>query len=186
MKRRLIPWNPAVHVELPTADKPDTAVWTPSQLGHFLDEIADHRLYTLFHVVALGGLRRGEALGLRWIDVNLDNGDLRVVQQLVDTADGLSFGPPKTRSGVRVVPLDAGTVQALRDHRDRRDEERADWGEAWIDRSLVFTRENGEMLRPDYVSHLFVRLAAHTGLPAIRLHDLRHTSASLALAAGVH
>jgi len=83
------------------------------------------------------------------------------------------------------VPIDAGTVEVLRDHLGRQAKERAAWAEAWLDRGLVFTRENGEMLRPDYMSHLFLRLAADAALPRIRLHDLRHTSASLALAAGV-
>jgi len=185
VKRRLIPWNPAMHVELPAAEKPDTAVWTSQQLGHFLDEVAGHRLYALFHLVALAGLRRGEALGLRWVDIDIVATNLRVVQQLLDTGGELRFGPPKTRSGVRIVPLDAGSIEVLRQHRVRQNEEHVAWGDAWVDRGLVFTRENGEMIRPDYLSHLFVRLATEANLPPIRLHDLRHTSASLALAAGI-
>lgn len=185
VKRRLIPWNPALHVELPAADKPDTAVWTAAQFGCFLDHVAPHRLYALFQLIGLAGLRRGEALGLRWTDVDLAAGRLRVTQQLIDSGAGLGFGPPKTRSGVRSVPLDLGTVEVIRQHREQQASERLAWGEAWVNRGLIFTRENGEMLRPDYLSHLFLRLAAEVGLPRIRLHDLRHTSASLALAAGV-
>lgn len=185
LKRRLIPWNPALHVELPSAGRPETSVWTPEQLGHFLDEIVSHRLSALFHLVALAGLRRGEALGLRWVDVDLDTGTASITQQLLDTGAGLAFGPPKTRSGVRTVSLDVGTVQVLLRHAERQSAERRAWGDAWVDQGLVFTRENGNALRPDYVSRLFLRLAASAALPRIRLHDLRHTSASLALAAGV-
>lgn len=185
VKRRMIPWNPALHVELPAARKPTTKAWTPEQLGAFLDHVAEHRLYAFFHLVALAGIRRGEALGLRWEDVDLEAGVLRVAQQLVETPDGLRFGPPKTRSGSRAVPLDAETVHVLVRHLDSQRGERAAWGPAWVDLGLVFTREDGTMLRPEYVSHLFPRLSRQAGLDRIRLHDLRHTSASLALAAGV-
>jgi integrase len=110
---------------------------------------------------------------------------LAVRQQLVETKDGLRFGPPKTRSGERAVPLDALTVEILREHAARQTADRVSWGLGWRERGLVFTRENGDLLRPDYVTHLFARLALEAGLPRIRLHDLRHTSASLALTAGV-
>lgn len=185
VKRRLIPWNPALHIELPPPRKPATGVWTPEQLGAFLDHINEDRLYAFFHVIALLGLRRGEALGLRWMDVDLEAGVLRVAQQLVETSGGLRFGPPKTRSGTRAVPLDTETVHVLVRHLTRQQEEKAAWGAAWIDTGLVFTRENGGALRPDFVTHLFPRLSREAGLERIRLHDLRHTSASLALSAGV-
>lgn len=185
VRRRLIPWNPAVHVELPVALRPMTSVWTPKQLGEFLDSIVDDRLYALFHVIAFTGLRRGEALGLRWVDVNAGDGHLSVNQQLVDTGQGLAFGPPKTRESRRLVPLDAGTRNVLDQQRQSQEADRRAWGDAWINTGLVFTREDGQMLRPDSVTKLFQRLIQQAGLPAIRLHDLRHTSASLALAAGV-
>lgn len=185
VKRRLIPWNPALHVELPAPSRPATGVWTPEQLGHFLDSIADHRLYALFHLVALAGLRRGEALGLRWADLDLDTATIRVSQQLLASSGGLHFGAPKTKSGVRSVALDAETVQVLRAHRAQQRSERARWGDLWLDRQLVFTREDGEVMHPDNVTHMFQKLVARAELPRIRLHDLRHTSASLALAAGV-
>jgi integrase len=185
VKRRLIPWNPAQHVELPPRTRPTTQVWTPEQLGSFLDSIADHRLYAFFHLVAFAGLRRGEALGLAWDDVNFDRRVIRVRQQLVDAGRGAYLGPPKTRSGVRGVPLDAFTVDVLRSHRRHQDEERQQWDSAWADTGLVFTREDGTQFRPEYLTHLFSNLVRAAGLPRIRLHDLRHTSASLALAAGI-
>jgi len=185
VKRRLIPWNPALHVELPPSRKPTTGVWTPEQLGAFLDHIIEDRLYAFFHIVALLGLRRGEALGLRWIDIDPGKSLLRVSQQLTETRTGLHFGPPKTRSGIRVVSLDTETVQVILEHQARQDEERKAWGQAWVDCGLVFVRENGEALRPDFVTHRFARLSREAGLERIRLHDLRHTSASLALSAGV-
>lgn len=185
VKRRLIPWNPALHIELPTSERVQTHVWTPEQLGTFLDHHLDHRLYALFHLVALTGMRRGEALGLRWSDVDLDKGMVRVVQQLLDTKGGPTFGPPKTRSGVRIVPIDEGTVQILRRHRRQQSVERLSAGQAWVNSGLCFTDPAGAPLRPDYVSKLFARMIRQANVPSIRLHDLRHTSASLALAAGI-
>lgn len=136
VRRRLIPWNPAVHIELPSTDRTQTQVWTPEQLGRFLDHHADHRLYALFHVIALTGLRRGEALGLRWADLDLDQAVLRVSQQLLDTVGGATIGPPKTRSGIRWVPLDAGSVQVLRRHRRLQTEQRLRAGQLWVDTGL--------------------------------------------------
>ena len=185
VKRRLLPWNPALHVELPPSSRNETAVWPPEQLGHFLDVIADHRLYAMFHLIAMAGLRRGEALGLHWDDVDLEREAVRVRLQLVDAGHGAKLGPPKTKTGARIVPLDRATAAVLREHRARQDAERTAWGRAWHDTGLVFTREDGTQLRPDYVSHLFQDLVNEAGVPRIRLHDLRHTNASLALAAGV-
>ncbi len=180
-------WNPAAHVELPTAVRTTAVVWTPAQLATFLDLHADHRHYALFHLIAVAGLRRGEALGLRWADVDLDQRLIRVQQQLLEAHGHLHFGPPKTSSGLRTVPLDDVTVSVLGEHREQQDREaaRADVMQLWSDTGLVFTRHNGLCLRPDRITREFQGVVKEAGLPTIRLHDLRHTSASLALAAGV-
>lgn len=187
VKRRLIAWSPAAHVELPSAAAPRTVVWSPTELEVFLEANAGHRLYALFHLVAVAGLRRGEVLGLSWVDVDLGQRAIRIRQQLLDTGATPSFGPPKTRSGARTVPLDAVTVDVLHDHRAQQDSEaqRARGAGLWSQTGLVFTREDGRSLRPDWISHEFQRTVKLAALPPIRLHDLRHTSASLALAAGV-
>jgi integrase len=185
VRRRLIPWNPALHVELPERASRPTSVWTPEELGAFLDSIADHRLYAYFHLVAVAGLRRGEALGLHWKSVDFGSNVIRVSQQLVDAGRGAYLAKPKTRSGVRAVPLDSLTMAVLAAHHERQQEERDLWGRGWTDTGLVFTREDGTPYRPEYLTHLFRRLVEAADLPRIRLHDLRHTSASLALAAGI-
>ena len=185
VKRRLIPWNPALHVELPQDEAYTITVWTPEQVGHFLDTSAGDRLYALYHLVAFTGLRRGEVAGLRWCDVDLDVGYLRVAQQLILLDDQVRFVPPKTRSGVRTVSLDAATVEVLRAHRDSQQAERDEWADGYRDLDLAFAWEDGSPLTPDHIYRRFQRLTRDAGLPPIRLHDLRHTSASLALAAGV-
>jgi integrase len=94
-------------------------------------------------------------------------------------------GEPKTDSGSRTVTLDSLTVAALRAWRERQEAERAAWGTAWHETGLVFTREDGSQLHPDLATDTFQRLTRQAKLPPIRLHDLRHTAASLALQAGV-
>ncbi len=205
VRRKLIAVNPARHVELPkglrpravvwtpdrvadwraTGRAPAVAVWTAEQTGRFLDAAAHERLYPLFHLIAYRGLRRGEAVGLRWVDVDLDDRMLRVTQQVVQLGWRTEIGPPKTSTGERTISLDDGTTAALRRWRTDQVRHRAGWGENWVDSGLVFTRENGAPLHPDLATDAFARTSRRAGLPPIRLHDLRHTAASLALQAGV-
>jgi len=184
VKRRAVAFNPAAHVELAAAPRPRVTVWSPEQVGAFLDHAEGDRLSAMYHVIATMGLRRGEAVGVRWQDVDLSRGTLAVEQQIVQLGYATAVGLPKTKSGVRVVSLDDQTVEALRTHRAEQATERLAWGQAWQDTGLVFTREDGAQLHPEYVSRHFGRLTVAAGLPPIRLHDLRHTSASLGLAAG--
>jgi integrase len=95
-------------------------------------------------------------------------------------------GTPKSARGLRSVALDPGTVRALRQWRKQQLEERMAWGAAWSDTGRVFTREDGSDLHPTRISETFDRLVKQSGLPRVRLHDLRHGHATLALAAGVH
>ena len=136
-RRRLVSYNAAVDVALPKAarpTRPKVQPWEPAELGRFLDHAAGDRLGVLFEVMAASGLRRGEACGLRWADVDLERGRLVVRQQVVVIGHELMTGPPKTASGdARVVDLDDGTVGALLGHRLAQDAERAEWGQAWRD-----------------------------------------------------
>lgn len=137
-------------------------------------------------VLALTGLRRGEAVGLRWEDIDLENQRLTVRQQIVRQQGRLVAGPPKTKSGEdRRVDLDTGTVGVLIAHRLRADWQRALLGLAVLEADLVFTWPDGSGYSPDYVSRQFKLIAQRAGVPVKRLHDLRHGAASLQLAAGV-
>lgn len=205
VKRKLIPANPAAHVEVPSGRRPKAVVWTPSRVelwkssgvratvavwtaedaGAFLDSISDHRLYPLFHLIAYRGLRRGEAVGIRWVDVDLDARSLAITQQVIQLGWKTEVGEPRTDSGVRTVALDKATVAVLRRWKQAQDAEAAILGAAWPTTGLVFTREDGSPLHPAHVTTAFQDLYAAAGLPPIRLHDLRHTAASLALQAGV-
>ncbi len=160
-------------------------VWTPAQLGVFLDVATQHRLYAQFHLIAFRGLRRGESCGVRWVDLDLDAGLYTVAKQIVQLGWKFEEGDPKTEASDATIVLDKGTVKVLRARKARQNEERLAWGEAWQETGHVFTREDGSAIHPASVSELFARLSFQAGLPPIRLHDLRHGAATLALSAGV-
>jgi integrase len=123
---------------------------------------------------------------LRWADVDLDAGRLRIVQTIVQTRSLVSIGQPKTDRGRRSVALDRATVGTLRDHRRRMLQERLLVGADFDDLGLVFHQPDGSWLRPDAVSASFLRRVRRYGLPRLTLHSLRHTWATLALERGVH
>jgi integrase len=148
-------------------------VWTGDQTGEFLDRAEDHRLYALYHLVAHTGVRRGEACGAEADSLDLDGGELLISANLVQLGWEVQDGDPKTEASDAPVALDKETVQVLRTHLKRRNEERLEWGDAWVES------------HPAYVTDQFERLAFEAGLPPITLHGLRHVRATLALAAGV-
>lgn len=157
--------------------------WTASELRKFLKSVRSHRLHALWVLLATTGMRRGEALGLQWSDVDLDKGQLAVRQTLVAAGADVYFSEPKTARGRRVVALDRQTVAALRLHRRTQagEKRRSDLGS-----DLVFCEPDGGHLNPPAISKEFAKLGNSAGLPRIRLHDLRHTHATIALQAGIH
>lgn len=159
--------------------------WSIAETKAFLELARSDRLHALWVVVTTTGMRRGEALGLKWSDVDLEAGHLKVRRALVSTNYRVSEVPPKTPKSRREISLDDGTMAALKTWRKSQLEERVKWGPAWIDAGYVFTREDGTPLHPDRVSKIFNQLVVSGGLRRIRLHDLRHGWATLALEAGI-
>ncbi len=158
--------------------------WTPEQLRSFLDLVAGHRLEAAWHVSAMTGMRRGEVLGLRWADVDLNSSRIHVRQALVSVAYKLIVSTPKNHLA-RVIDLAPATVDQIRFHRQRQIAEQEEWGDDYRDGDLVFCKENGGPIHPQTLSQAFERLVDQSDLPRIRLHGLRHTHATIALRAGV-
>jgi integrase len=182
----LIDRNPCDAVIAPRRADTEMQVWSREEAKQFLAYVEGDRLAAMWRLFLATGMRRGEVAGLRWIDVDLEAGRVAVRHTRVLVYDRATVSEPKTRRSRRVVAMDGGTVQALTLHRQRQDTEREYAGEVWTETGYVFVREDGEPLDPDRISHLFRLTADAAGVPRIRLHDLRHTAAALALSTGMH
>ncbi|MGH8964666.1 MAG: tyrosine-type recombinase/integrase, partial [Actinomycetes bacterium] len=181
----MIDWNPCLAVELPPETRDPARVWSPEQVVQFLEHAASDRLGLLYRIILLRGPRRGEALGLLRADLAKDPRRAPIRQTILQIAGRIVWDTPKTAAGVRVVSLDSGTAELVPAHLTMLKRERLAAGEAYQDHGLFFCREDGTPLSPDSVSKYFKRLAAAAGVPVIRLHEARHTAATLGLEAGL-
>ena len=160
--------------------------WTPDELRSFLEYVQDDPLHAAWVLSANTGMRRGEVLGLRWQDIDFDRRRLAIRQTIISIDYRVEVGEPKTARGRRSIALDSGTVTALRAHRVKQNQLKLMLGEAWQDSDLAFCRDDGTPVHPDRFTQMFDKHVKASGLPRICLHDLRHTHATLALAAGIH
>jgi len=180
--------NVASLADPPRVPEREVRPLTPTDARALLDAVHGDRLEALFTVALALGLRQGEALGLRWADVDLDGGTLTVQRTLQRVDREWCFMEPKTARSRRTLALPGPVTVALREHRTRQLQERlrlgAAWqGDGWGD--LVFTDEAGGPVSGFHVSRRFRALLSVAGLPAMRYHDLRHGAASLMAAQGV-
>jgi integrase len=162
-------------------------VWTDEQVARFLDYAAEHDpdLHPMFHFMAYRGPRRGEACGLRDAEVRLGKREATINNQIATHGHATRQKPPKSRAGNRDLTFDADTAAVLTAYKARRAGWRLAAGENWPDTGLFFVRPDGHPWHPNTVSQRFRKLVRRSGLPPIRLHDLRHGAATLALDAGV-
>jgi integrase len=188
VKQRRLAHNACEHIRLPRVDRAEPVVWSAAQAVTFLKHAAEDPLGPLFEVLAGTGLRRGECLALRWPFVNIAERTLVVDPKrgtLSDVAGRLVFTAPKTRESAAGVGLSARVVAALIRQAERQQLDRLKWGAAYEDDRLVFARENGTPLRPEYVLRRFYELTEAAGLPRVKIHSLRHLAATLMLGSGV-
>lgn len=172
-----------VHLDAPTTNVP--AAWTAEELRRFLALIEGHRSEIAFVLAASTAMRRGEVAGLTWGDVDLDRQTLLVKHGLGVAGKRLYHKLTKTNRP-RTISIDARTVAALRTQRRLQAEQQLAWPDEWADQwGLVFTRPDGRPLNPQQLTDDFRKLVAASDLRRIRLHDLRHTHATLLLQAGV-
>jgi integrase len=176
----------------PSARSAEMKAWDAVQVRAFLTHAKDDRHFAAWRLVATCGLRRGEVLALRWSDVELDKGTLTVRRSLVVSPDtkALVWQTPKTDRSQRTIDVDLGTVGSLRALRKAQTAERLQSPVGWPEgddpaADLIFTDEVGKPIRPATFSARFDALVRGAGVERIRLHDLRHTAATLMLREGV-
>jgi len=184
VKWGLLSRNPAEAVDLPRKDQREMKVLSPEQAGAFLTAAKDDRWHALWHLLLVTGMRPGEALALRWSD--LDGQKVRIQRNLVRHADGRwELKEPKTKRGRRTVSIPPATATLLQQHRHAQLTKRLKAGPGYVDQEFVFAAANGSPL--DWrilVQRHFNRVLKSAGLPRIRPYDLRHTTATLLLADG--
>jgi integrase len=135
----------------------------------------------MWWLIALRGLRRGEAAGLRWVNVDLDAGVGMIGQQRIANGHFVTVGPPKTAASRRLVALDRHTVRLLREHRRRQRVEQRTAGGGWQDSGYVFITEYGAPLHPDFLTRRFRHLVLESGLPPVRCRRTVHWCSSAAV-----
>ena len=173
-EQRLILTNPAEGCALPRVEHQEMKTLTTVQLASFFREARESGVFELYYLELATGLRRGELLGLKWEDVDLERGDLRVRRQVSRINGEVVEAPLKTKNAYRTLPLAEDTVSVLREQRKKVG------NSPW-----VFPSPDGGPISPDSVLHMLHRVLKRAGLPKVRFHDLRHTFATLALQNGV-
>jgi len=180
VRRGRLPRNPVQLTQPPKRSRTYRKLgWTLAEAQTFLAGISEHRMHPAFHLALVTGLRRGELLGLLWEYVDLDVGQVAVVQQLAVERGAAVLKQLKTEASHRVVPIGRGTVELLEHHRAAQSAEAKIAGGAWENSGLVFTTPLGGLTDPNNFSRLMRQLIARTGVPTITPKGLRHTAQSV-------
>lgn len=183
-ERGLIIKNIGALVTPPRAHDTEIKTWTFDQVNHFLHTAKDRRLFIAYVLALYTGMRRGEILGLRWNDCDLENGKISVRQALYSVSGKLVFQEPKTKGSRRVITLPDFAVASLRKHRAKQNELKLQLGEGYDDHGLVVANNSGKPVNPSDLNVDFEYATKKAGLPRMRFHDLRHTHATLLLQLG--
>ena len=178
-REELISRNVARLAELPAWEPGEVRPWSADEAMAFLRAAKPDLLYPAFVLLLLYGMRRGEVLGLRWQDIDLDVGKLRVRQQLQRIRGSLHTGPVKTRAGSRDLPIPSLAHAALLMRQERQATDSEAFGRAWQDTGLVFSTRSGHPVEPRNLDRSFRRICDHNKIRVIKVHHLRHTTASL-------
>lgn len=183
---QVINWNPVTAVDPPSLATAEVQPFSVEEARRFLGAVRGDRMEARWLLAVMVGMRQGEVLGLSWADVDLDQGTAQVRQALqYRSGHGLQLVPPKTPRSRRTVPLADVLVDALKLRREQQDADRATAGEFWEEWGLVFTTKVGTPWSPRNDYRDFLKILEAAGLRRVRLHDLRHTAASLMLTQGV-
>ncbi len=187
MKWGLLSRNPADAVSSPRCHRPEWNILNEDDIRTLLEAAKKTPYYALFYVAIFTGMRRSELLALRWSDVDLLLSQIYVTRTLHHLRDGsIAFRAPKTAKGRRMISLSPSVSSVLRKYKEGQKLDRAMLGISLKEDDLVYSDLKGKPLLPNTVTHAWIKLVRRTGLKGIRLHDARHSHASLMLKAGTH
>ena len=187
VKLGMLSRNVADAVTPPRIHAKEMQTWDEEEANRFLDVAKDSGYFELFYLALFSGMRRSELLALRWQDVDLMFGQVHVLRGLHQLRDGsFEFSEPKSAKSRRNVNLTPSTAIMLREYREKQERDRVPFGIKLTNDALVFSHFDGKPLRPNSVTRAWEMLAAKAGVKVIRLHDARHTHASLMLKQGIH
>jgi integrase len=171
----------------PRVESIEMHTWDEDEISSFLEVARETRYFALFHTALFTGMRRSELLALRWCDLDLLLCQIYVSRSLHVLRGGqVIIRQPKSAKGRRMIALSPLTTSVLREHREKQELERVMLGKPLTGEDLVFSNTEGKPLLPNSVTHAWINLVRRSGVKPIRLHDARHTHASLMLKQGTH
>jgi integrase len=180
-----VPTNVARLSRPPKMVRPEGRTLTREQAQQLLETLKEHRHESLYLLMLSTGMRRGEALGLRWEDLNLENGVVRIKRNLKREGGRIVTADTKTLKSRRAVNVPSPVLEALQKNRDLQEMERAELGETWVESGFIFTTSIGTPIDPRNLYREFSQICERAGLGHWHPHELRHSAASLMLASGV-
>lgn len=186
VKMDLIKKNPAELVELPKTKKYQAQVYDADEVQNLLESVMDTDMEVPIALLVGLGLRRGEVLALRWQDVDFERGKVHIRRNMVKVGAEIIFKDPKTETSNREIEIPATLLKLLQRERKRYVANKLKMGIQFEDNDLIVCWDDGKLIKPDSLSQKFRRLTRDIGLKHIRLHDLRHTNATLMLTYGVN
>jgi integrase len=187
LKWNMIPHNVADAVKAPRPAPEEMHPLSPDEARKLIEAVRGDKLEALYVLAVHTGMRQGELLALKWEDVELNEGVIRIKRTLVRSGGRIAVGEPKTKGSRRPVHLTGTAVEALRGHLERQLDDIERLGDLYHDHGLVFTSGVGTLINPSNLHRRsFAPLLQRARLPQIRFHDLRHTCATLLLSRNVH
>lgn len=184
VKKKILPYNPADRVTLPKKQKYVAQFYTQEQAKALLEAVKGTIIEGIVTLTIFYGLRRSEAVGLKWSAINFENSTFTIASTVVRFSEVIEKTSTKNQASHRTYPMTPEVRQMLLSIRERQQGMKKTMGNSYCDNGYVFTWEDGRRLNPDYVTRKFSQLLKLNGLPHIRYHDLRHTTASLLIAKG--
>ena len=179
VKSDLLLRNPAKYATPPRYIPPEMEILEEFEISRFLEAARLSRYEVIYHLALTTGMRQGEILGLKWSDIRWQTASLNIKRQVIkNNGEGFTFTSPKTRSGIRVIPVSETCLQMLRLHHEQQNLVKAFAGDKWQEQNLVFTSTIGTPIDRSNLRKEFQTVLKNSNLPPIRFHDLRHTAAT--------